>query len=222
MSQALEALKNEQTTLKQVLSLLNNNVQGKNDLKILLNHYIYTNDGIIKEAEKHKLTPDEENLLKYRQLEKDFIKARNEAYGYFRKSVGDFGGRSNMTPEQIIKHNELEKIEDDIRKEIKRMEENELNKSKEVKINNKIYKVVKVYSGRGWGRADRAIIVGETSKMYKLQFIGTKFTGSDKQQTSYYKYEYPTTLNEKFATRAKDNVKELKIYENDTYETLCD
>jgi len=222
MSQALETLRNEQTTLKQVLSLLNNNVQGKDDIKILLNGYIYKNSIVIKEAEKPKLTPDEDNLLKYRQLQKDFIKARNEDNAYFRKSVGNFGGRDNLTPEQVIKHNELEKITDDIRKEMKRMEENELNKPKEIKINNKIYKVVNVYSGRGWGRADRAIIVGETSKMYKLQFIETKFQGWDNNQTSKYTYEYPKTLNDKFATRGKENVKEIKMYEIDEYEQLCD
>jgi len=215
-------LKKEQTILKQVLSLLNDNIEGKDDIKILLNHYIYTNDTVIKEAEKPKLSPDEENLIKYRKLEKDLIKARNEAYGYFRKSAGDWGGRDKLTPEQKIKHNELEKIEDDIRKEIKRMEENELNKPKTIKIGNKSYMVANSYgSNRGWGEPDRCIIVGETDKMYKLQFVSSKYDHSDSYQTSYYHYEYPTELKDKFTNKKKENIKVLKIYEKDTYETLC-
>jgi len=214
----IEKLKKEQTILKQVLSLLNDNIEGKDDIKILLNHYIYTNGTVIKEAEKPKLTPDEENLIKYRKLEKDYIKARNEAHGYFRKSAGDWGGRDKLTPEQKIKLNELEKIENDIRNEITRMEENELNKPKTVKIGNKSYMVANSY-GRDWG-TDRCIIVGETDKMYKLQFVSSKYDHSDSYQTSYYHYEYPTELKDKFTNKKKENIKVLKIYEKDTYETL--
>jgi hypothetical protein len=177
----------------------------------------------IEELKTPPLSEDEKNLIKYRQLQKDFNKARNEDYGYFRKCVGDWGGRDKLTPEQVIKLKDLEKITDDIRKEIKRMEENELNKDKTVKIGNKIYIVAESYgSNRGWGKPDRCIIVGETDKMYKIQFVESKFDGWDKQQTSHYHYEYPTELKDKFSNKGKKTVKPMKIYEKDTYETLCD
>jgi len=223
----IEKLKKEQMYLKEVRGILNDRLEDKVDMIILVNKYISENFNAIKDAEelekKPKLTPDEENLIKYRKLKEDFEKARDNRYGYYRKCAGDWGGFDKLTPEQKIKHNELEKIEDDIRKEIKRMEENELNKPKTIKINNKSYIVANAYeSHRGWGPRYRCIIVGETEKMYKIQFVRSKFDRLDSAQTSYYHYEYPTTINDKLATKGKNRVKEIKIYEEDTYERLCD
>jgi len=177
----------------------------------------------IEELNKPPLSEDEKNLIKYRKLEKDFNKARNEDYAYFRKCAGDWGGMDKLTPEQKEIKRQMEEITDDFRKEIKRMEENELNKPKTVKIGNKSYIVANSYgSNRGWGQPDRCIIVGETDKMYKIQFVPSKFDGWDSQQTSHYHYEYPTELKDKFTNKGKKTVKQIMIYEKDTYETLCD
>jgi len=219
MSQNLETLKNEQITLKEVLSLLNQKITGKDDIKILLNHYIYSNDTKIIEMEKAKLTPDEENLLKYRELQKEYQKADNIQTKYFREHSGN-RGIDNFNQEQTLKYAELEKITNDIYNKQKHLRENELNKQKEVKIGDKKYKVVRVPTG-SWS-SSRAIITGETAKMYKLQFIEEKYLKMDSQQTSYYKYDYPKTLNTKFASKAKDGVSVVKIYEDDTFERLCD
>lgn len=230
MAQNMEKIKKEQTTLKEVLTLLNDNIKGKDDVKILLKKYIYQNsktiyiyEETIKDAEKaakeeaeKKVLPQDENLVKYRQLEKEFLIARNNISKFFSEVGYD---NDNFSPEQKIKCEELKKIESDISKKIEHLRENELNKPKVLKIGDKTYQVIQIYTGYRTG--PRAIIVGETAKMYKLQLIGTSSLGLDHNQTSKYKYDYPTAITDNIIIKGKKSVSLIKMYDEDTYETLC-
>jgi hypothetical protein len=105
---------------------------------------------------------------------------------------------------------------------LKNLEDNDLKIQLKVKINNKYYPVVYSYEKYASGKK-MAIIVGETTKFYKLQQIERVYTHCDENQTSYYKFVMPTEITGNHYKLLKDNyIYKFFIYEDLTESKMCD
>jgi len=198
----IEALEEERNKLKLV-------IEEKRKLKAIIKAEIE-----VKEKNK-PINIDVENLEKYNNLVKEYKEASKKEDKFFYEKKSLHGGIDSLSPEDLIIYNGLKNKKNELYDKYKKMEENELNKPKEITINQKKYKVCKTYSSY---REDRGIIVGETAKMYQIQYAGTKYIESDEYQTSTYIYEYPKSL-EKSVNKKKNGVTIVKMYESDEYYT---
>ena len=201
----IEALKEERNNLKLV-------IEEKRKLKAIIKAEIEIEEKKIKKP----INIDDENLEKYKNLVKEYEEASKKSDKFFYEKKSLHGGLDSLSPEDRIIHDEQISKQNELYRKYKKMEENELNKPKEITINNKKYKVCQTYESY---LPERAIIVGETDKMYKLQYIKSKCIGYDEYQSSYYIYDYPKSLENKLKNKKKDSVKILKMYESDEYYT---
>jgi hypothetical protein len=170
------------------------------------------NSIIFKKLSKKKVikkkAPKKEEVIKEKEEVKEIKSKLETDLETYKKLVNE------LNPIRYSRNIKEEARADELKEQIKYLEENDLKIQKTVIIDNVEYKIGYYMF---YFKSVRVIITGETNKFYKIKEVRSKLLNTDAGGFMYSKYMYEDTLknDSKEVKMIKTNVKPVFVYESD-------